>query len=625
MKKTILFLLVFCAFNSYAQSKKQILESLKMTSHPLDMDADYSYLVNTSSIQYNIPSNWDIDVYNSFNKTIKIYNDNGLSMANVVIPLWRSKRDRELLQKIKVRLHKLVNGNLVSEEVKIEKYIEENENVILYKFSVPNVSVVDVIEMKYLISSPYVTILPRFYFQHEVPVDSAQYTIDVPGYFSFAPNLKGYLDIDVTDKKLPLSDHYEMRYMLKANNISPIKNPPYVMDVDDYRSSIKYEMVSHQIPGRGKTKLSSTWKVVGDYFWHDWKIKKAVGYSYDKLKIEEDFSATTDTINKIKSIVDYVHQNYTWNNEYLTSKPNIKELLKIKSGNAIDINTLLTNILCNNGIDASILLTRLRSHGYINDAFPSRGNFNNALTHVKVGNGYIVIDPTDKHLDLGQIALKSRNFSGLLITEDKDAEFIHFDTKNIYKKTTQAEYTIKEDKTLSVYKKEKLANSAKSDYIENQNNYLPKNAELVNPVSIKRNDRLNIEYNYTIEEPLMQLEGKLIIPSCVDCPIKLLSLDQKDRDYPLIIPSKTKQTYVYQLNIPKGWKVESKPEDAVIKNHNQMAEMTYTIKESGDKLVLSILYEIKKELFEPKEYKLLRYAINKMKDKLEESIVLVQI
>ena len=624
MKKTIILLLLFCSYNNFAQTKNQILESLKMTSHPLDIDADYSYVVNASSIKYNMPQNWDIDVYNTYNKTIKIYNDDGLSMANVVIPLWRSKRDREILQKIKVRLHKLVNGNLVSKEVEIKKYIEENEDVILYKFSVPDVSVGDVIEMKYMISSPYVTILPRFYFQHEVPVDSAQYTIDVPGYFSFAPNLKGYLDIDVTDKRLSQSDHYEVRYMLTANNISPIKNPSYVMDIDDYRSSIKYEMVSHQIPGQAKTKLSSTWKVVGEYFWHDWKINKAVGYSYKKMKIEEDFSTITDTLNKIKSIVDYVHQNFSWNNEYLTSKPNIKELLKIKTGNVIDINSLLTNILCNNGIDASILLTRLRSYGYINDAFPSRSNFNNALTHVKLGNGYILIDPTDKHLDLGQITLKSRNFSGLLIAEDKDAEFIHYDTKNIYKKMTQAEFTINENKTIAVYKKEKLTNSAKSDYIENQDNYLPKNAELLHPVSIKRNDRLNIEYNYRIEEPLMQLEGKLIIPSCIDCPISLLSLDQKDRDYPLIIPSKTKQTYIYQLNIPAGWKVESKPENVIIKNHNRMAEMTYTIKESDGKLILSILYEIKKELFEPKEYKLLRYAINKMKEKLEESIVLVQ-
>lgn len=127
-------------------------------------------------------------------------------MANVVIPLWRNKRNREQMHKMKVRLHKLVDGNIQSEEVEIEKYKEENENVILNKFSVPNVAVGDVIEMKYRIYSPYVIILPRFHFQHDVPVDSAQYTIDVPGYFGLTPNLKGYLDIDVKDKKL-ISDH----------------------------------------------------------------------------------------------------------------------------------------------------------------------------------------------------------------------------------------------------------------------------------------------------------------------------------------------------------------------------------------------------------------------------------
>lgn len=624
MRNILFCVLLFCAYQTLSQSQNKIQESLLMTSHPLDDEADYSYLVNTSKVSFDIPVNWDVRLVKSFNKTIKIYNERGLDKANISIPLWKNKRNREYLEKLVVRIHKLENNEIQSKKIDVEKYKEENEDVILIKFAIPNIAVGDIIELKYVITSPYVTILPRYYFQHEVPVDSAQYTIDVPGYFSLSPNLKGYLDIQVTDKKLSQSNHYEKRYMLKANNIKPFKNPTYILDTDDYRSSIKYEMVSYQIPGQSENKLSSTWQDVADHFWHEWKIKKAIRYSSKKIDAD-DFSSIKDTLEKVESIIEYIHQNYAWNNEYLSQSPNLKELLKKKSGNIIDLHTLLVNLLQNNGIESSILLTRLRHHGLINDKFPSRGNFNNALTYVEIGSGYLLIDLSDANLDLGQISLSSRNFSGLLINGNREAKFIYYNTNNKYKKTTQAKYTINEDNTIDAYKKEILTNSAKSSYINNPKNYLPKTASLINSVEIERNEPIILEYTNENDESLIQIENTIIIPTCINCPIQLLSLESKDRDYPIIVPYKTKQSYIYQLDINDGWRVQSKPEDEIIKNPNAQVQLTYAIKENKKKLVVSILYEIKKEVFQPGEYNKLRYAIQKMKKKLEENIVLAKI
>lgn len=621
MKILLSLCLLIASIHAYAQTESQILKALQTSSHPLDEDADYSYLVNASSIKYVIPADWDLYVTQSYNKTFKIYNDEGLEMANVTIPLWKSKTDRERIKKMKVRLHKLVNGIVKTQEIKIDKYEEKNENIILYKFTVPGVNVGDVLEVKYMLTSPYVTVLPRFYFQQSVPVDSAQYTIDVPGYFGLSPNLKGYENIQVTDKKLN-SDHYEKRYMLKAIDIKPMDNPSYVMNPNDYRSSIKYEIESYQKPGQAKVKLSSTWDDVGDNIWDAWNIGKSL--KSKKFKGLPDFESIQDTLDKIKVAIDYIHNNFTWNEEFLDNKPNLKNLIKNKTGNLLEINLSLINILTQNGIEAAPLITQKRKYGYISDKFPSRGNFNNILTYIKLGKGYIIVDPSDKNLDLGQVSISNRNFSGLILHKEKDAEFFYFDTKNIYKKQTQAKVTITDDSNLDIFKKEKLSSSAKATYTRSPNSYLAENYKLENVPTVERNKPIQIEYTYTLNEAVMNIENKMILPVCIDCPISLIDMQEEERNYPLILSSTQKQTYIYQLTIPEGYTIETLPENDEIKNYNGMATMSFTAKSDSDKITVSILYEIKKEVFTPKEYKTLKIAIDKMKDKLNESIVLVK-
>lgn len=119
-----------------------------------------------------------------------------------------------------------------------------------------------------------------------------------------------------------------------------------------------------------------------------------------------------------------MHDNFTWNKERFNQDPNIKNLIKNKSGNLIDINLILITILKNRGVDAAPLVTRLRSHGYINDRFPCRGEFNDILPYISIGQGYLIVYPSDKDLDLGQISLANRNFSGLILHEKKGCRIL---------------------------------------------------------------------------------------------------------------------------------------------------------------------------------------------------------
>lgn len=619
MKNIFFCFFLFLGTYLHSQTKSQILKALLESHHALDKDADYSYLVNSSSIKYVIPSNWDIHVNRSYNKTIKIYNEKGLDEADVIIPLWKSNRGREKVVKIKVRLHKLEKGTLISEEIKINKYEEKNEDLILYKFNIPDVKVGDIIELKYMISSPFVTVLPRFYFQHLVPVDSAQYTIDVPGYFALYPNLKGYEKIQVTDKKI-MSDHFEVRYTLRASNLPSMDKPSFVMNQNDYRTSIKYEIESYTIPGRGKVKLSSSWNNVGENIWDDWKFGKAL--KHKDFKELPRFETIPDTLDKITSAVNYVHENFTWNKEVFNKNPNIKKLIKNKSGNLLDINLALINILNRIGIKATPLITQKRSFGYINDKFPSRGNFNNILTYIKLSNGYIIVDLTDKHLDIGQVDISNRNFSGLVLHKEKKAEFIHFDTNNIFKKQTQSKISFDKDRSLMIYRKEKLTSSAKIEYINDSQNNPNSNYDLKNNPTIERNSPLHLEYDYLLTDATLEIEDKIILPVCIDCPISPPTFIEKIRNYPIILPYKIKQSYIYQLNIPLGYEINTIPQDLIIKNENEMINLTRTIRTLDGKITVSLLFEVKKEIFSPHEYNSLKYTMDNIIENLNDNIVL---
>lgn len=70
MKNIFLLLAVLLSCNLIARTQEQILKALNSSAHDLDKDADYSYIVNASSIKYDISG--AVNVIKSYNKTIKI-------------------------------------------------------------------------------------------------------------------------------------------------------------------------------------------------------------------------------------------------------------------------------------------------------------------------------------------------------------------------------------------------------------------------------------------------------------------------------------------------------------------------------------------------------------------------
>ncbi|XMO87511.1 DUF3857 domain-containing protein [Algibacter sp. AS12] len=670
MKLTSLLVTLCFSLTVFAQDYhfgKVSKEELQEKFNPLDSSASATYLYKYRWTHYVYNPGDGFSLITEIHERVKIYNKEGFKHATKSIHLYESGGAKEDVYDLKAYTYNLVDGKI--QEVKLKKDGVFETKVSKYhnktEFTMPNIKAGSVVEYKYQVKSPFNTMVDEFEFQHDIPVNKLDAKFEVPEYFTFKLNTKGYLS--VIPKKSTSRDRLEYRsrvpisastggrsisdyqtgevefinniYTYKIDNVPAIKEESYVNNISNYRSAVKFELSFTKFPNSTINYHSTTWEDVVKTIYDNSNFGTELN---KKGYFEEDIDALLATVSnpvqKTALIFNYVKNKVKWNGYYgYGTDDGVKKAYKEQTGNVAEINLMLTAMLQHAGLRAYPVLVSTRQHGV--PLFPTIEGYNYVVSMVKLNEGDLLLDATSRFSSPNVLPFRTLNWQGRVIAEAGGSTLIDLYPKQMSKNTIFFMGSLTENGDLSggyrsvkkshkaLLFREKFIDIDRDDFIEKlENKY---DGLEISDYDVKNGldlDKPIIESYKFVKESQADIIGDkmyfspLFFLRTTDNPFKL-----SERKFPVDFgyPSQTDGKVV--VNIPEGYKIESLPESGVLELPDNLGKFVYQINGAGNKIQLSVSYEINSAIVTPQYYEALKAYFAQMIEKENEQIVLSRI
>lgn len=673
MKFLFTFLITLCTLQvGFSQdfrfgkvSKEELLEK----QHPTDSTADAAILYREMQTRFDYSESDNFYMTTDVYERIKIYNKDGFDWANKTVKLYQSSgsSDEEIsrlkgytyfLEGDKIEEIKLRNDGIFEEEA--------SEFLDLTKFTMPDVKEGCVIEFRYTIKSPFIMNIDEYRFQERIPVNKVEMRFAVPEYFNYKTHQKGWLPINIQKDGTLRSMNYQYTrpadpglrgsgrakvvrtqiefieniYEVSLDNVPALYEEAFTGNIDNYASALKFELSYTKFPNSTLEMFTTTWEDVSKSIYDSdgfgGQLKRD---NYFDDEIDNLLQGVTEDTEKVIRIYEYVKAKMNWNSyKGIYAMEGTKDAFKNGVGNAADINLLLASMLRYAGIQANPVLVSTKSNGI--PLFPTRNGFDYVIVAVESNNNVVLLDATNKEGEPNILNPELLNWQGRLIRENRSSTWV-----SLYPKTQAAQSTLLNMDIDNV--NYAITGSAQNRYtghyaLSQRKNYknvkeedvrksLEKrsgDAELSN-ISFGNLDQLykpvTLQYDFENFDALEEIGGKLYFS-----PLLFLALEENPfkantRQYPIDFNYPMKDRYVILINIPEGYKVESKPESAKFVLNNNAGIFSYIIDEMGGKLQISVNLAINQPVVSADSYVDIKKFFQAMVDKENEKIVLSKV
>jgi hypothetical protein len=653
MKKT-LWLLVYCAFSAihvHCAEKdnnkfgKITEEEVKMNSFAPDTSAAAVVLYEKGSTYYQVTRGLQVnfDIY----VKIKILKPEGVNRANVKILYEDYGLDnREVVQGIDGYSYNYVNGKVEKSRLSKDFIFTENvkEKLFQKKFTLPNVKPGTLIEYKYTVVSDFLSHIRAWRFQQEIPVCQSICDVLIPEYFTFNINTRGYYPI--ASSKEPENQTFVMpggtsscsseHIILKVKDLPALKKEKYVSYMNDYCSSVSFEISGIQIPGQVYKSYSYTWKDVekqlmdGSDFGGN--LKKS-GLLKEEVKAIKDSKLTDE--EKIKQVYALVKSKVKWNENISMYNASLKKALKDGVGNSADINFILINVLKDAGYDAYPIVMSSKSEGRLPHANPSINSINYFVVGVDVNGTQYYMDATRKNasvniLDDEYMVDRARALRGvegnlsdwvdlshINASSERNNSLIKFENG----KMIVTVYSVKSNQLAYNFREKYKKYKNQDEWVETlQNNY----GVSIDSYQVTDLDSINkpVVEKFTFSKPASLDDAKLYVNLLTLFQEKANPFTAEKRELPVEFdfPYTVKNTI--SIMIPQGYVVDEVPKSEKTAINDKDATYTYLV-QNGEAAVQMIASLTMNQLIYPgNEYANLRDFWSRMVAKNNEQVVL---
>jgi hypothetical protein len=421
---------------------KVSVKELQEKFNPDDTTANAAILYKKARTYFTYNRKEGFSTVHEYEFRIKIYKKEGLDWANYSVPYYvgYDGLNDDTVKFSNCVTYNLENGSIVKTKLNGEGKFKKDVNEYWNEASItmPNVKEGSVIEFKYTLKSENIVKFPTFDFQYDIPVNFIEYKTEVPQFFIYKPILIGYFkpesDMKVVTGYQNFDDEnqhtvnlsfQQVNTVYSAYKVPAIRDERYVDNLDNYKTAVKYELEKTRFPDVPEKIYTLTWDDVAKTIFKEKDFGKQltehVYFEQDLKTILKD--ATTDT-EKINAIFKFVQNKMNWNNEYsYYSDKGVKKAYEESTGNAAEINFILTSMLNYAGINANPVLTSTVSHGI--PVYPNRTIFNYVVASAKVGDKHILLDATNKFTAPNILPFYALNWTGRLIRQEGTAEEIN--------------------------------------------------------------------------------------------------------------------------------------------------------------------------------------------------------
>lgn len=646
MKAIYISLILLFGINIQAQDYrfgKVSKEELQKENSAINPEAAAEILYESARVtmEYST-SNQRFEAVKEFEGRIKIYDKDNVNQDYLVkqVRLYSPGADREKVSFFKGVTYNLVNGEIVTDRVKNSDIFRERHNKYWEseKLTFPNVKNGSVLEYSYTVTSPNVRDMKRWFFQQEIPVVYSRYTFIRPEYFSFIPDMRGTIQGKKTENRINeagfnyRNDITEFVY----ENLPALKDEAYVLNPDNLKASLRYELMKFEYPGRVSENFATTWIQIGSDLMERSDFGRQLnGIGFLDETVNQITASAQTPAAKADAIFNYVKNNYTWNNfRGLGTENGLRKTFKDRTGNASDINLLLVAMLRRAEIPAYPIVLSTVDNLLINYSFPSMTNLDFVIVGADISGGLYLMDATEKHSRINMLPLRDLNQRGFLIL-DKTVREVPL--------TNQALSSVKETLNSNLTPDGKIS----GNYVEIKDMYFAMNDKMRrtdNPKRFESNylsdyqfdvsdfridenpEKGIVRYSFKFEDLKAAdvIGDKIIVNPMLFLQNSKSTFTAQTRNYPLEFGSVISNSRTIKIKIPEGYKVESLPNEQTFLVEGKVAGYVYKAEEKDGHIIVSTLHQIGESILPAEFYEPMRTLENNMITTEDQQVILVK-
>jgi len=632
-----------------------------------DSTAAAAVLYRNVTVKYNYVPSDGFHVLTYVHERIKIYNPNGFEFATVREQLYRNGSDNESLSGLKGYTYNMENGEVVRTKIKGSDSFKKELNQYYYEeaFTMPNVKAGSIIEYEYRLDSPFSYLINEIKLQYDIPIQRQEISVAIPEYYHFKPQVKGYLLLNPTygSKQDQISlmsrsstgrrqfintssmttrtvNYQVLTTNFKMKDVPALKEEPYVNDMDNYRSTIQYELQFVQFPQSTVEHYTTNWEEVVKTIFESSDFGRQIDQErYFREPLETITANSPGQLETAATIFRHMQDRMAWNglHGFYTDK-GVKKSYEERSGNIADINLGLVAMLRAAGLKASPVLISTRDHGV--PLFPTIRGFNYVAALVELEQGNLLLDASDKFVKPNQLPTRALNWSGKIVREDGTYTEISLMPSQLSKEvcmltaqlTTNGDVHGKLRNTRTNYRA--LAYRSKYSDIGTET-YLD---ELEGRLDGMEIDNYEIDNKANNQKPVVetfdfQQEGiagkagdKLIFNPMLGRALTENPFRLEKRDYPVDFTYPWDEKMILNLNLPEGYEVLEMPADLAIALENNAGSFSYQIRQMANRsLQVLVQLNVNQAVIPAANYPALKEFYKKVVEKESEKVVLSKI
>jgi hypothetical protein len=598
---------------------------------------------------------------------LRILKKEGYGFATQSFKLYHNDKAAESVSDPKGYTYNLVNGKVEETKLAGSNIFEEqvSQNWKRTTYTMPNVKVGSIIDVRYKIISDFIWNVQEWEFQSTIPEQWSEYTVTIPEYYKFSKLLHGSVPFAISEITTTpgtvslLSKEREMTgrvvqttfetikvnfnqhvYHFAAQDVPAMVEEPYAPAMTNFISKVEFELENSSFPGELVKNYTTTWQDICEKLLldQDFGVQLQRGRTV-KNAAEAINAATTVPLEKMQMAHAMVRSKMTWNGKnsiYPTTT--LHDAYEKGSGNSGDINLMLLLLLKELGLDAAPVVLSTRNNGVLVESHPVLTQLNYVIASATIDGKTWLLDATGKHQPLNYIPIACLNGNGLLVSktgmrwvpllgEEKQNTLWQAEMK------VDAEGTI--DGTMTVSHSGYGAEEVRDEYIrDGAEKYVTTLKEhykdwKITGVKVNNIDSLGsaVSQRYTLSsEDITQVNGSMIYFNNLvgfgrnSNPFKS---EKRENSVDFIFP--LKDAYVFSYEIPEGFTVHSMPEPARLLLPDQAGTFKFTVTTGGSKIMVNSSLNITKTLFTAEEYAGLREFFTRVVAKYAEQIVLRKI
>ncbi|MFD0862758.1 DUF3857 domain-containing protein [Sungkyunkwania multivorans] len=672
MLRNVLMLLVL--LNGLALSAQEVKfgkvskEELEEKAYPTDSTASAAYLYRDIKIDYRFNISEGFKIYTEVHERIKIYDKDGMDYATQQLFLYDSGNSKDEVSGLKGYTYNLVDGEVVETKLRKDGIFDSERSKYWNekKFTFPDVKEGSVIDYKYMIVSPFTQNIDEIDLQSFIPIKEQHIRIEIPEYYVFKPNFKGFLSVNPINTKgrgtarwteknglvdargyATGSRQVRNRTIEYTSNITKFNmtdvpalvSEPYVNNINNYLSAVKYELSYIKFPNSPLETFSNSWEAVAERIFKSdafgGELRKE-NYYADEL--DAKLATVSDEVQRLAIVFNHVKEKVKWNTyRGVYADDGVKKAYKEGSGNIAEINLMLVSMLKHAKLRAYPVLVSTRDHGV--PMFPTREGFNAVIAAAKIGDNYVLLDATDPFSLPNVLPVRDLNWFGRIITEDGNSTSIDLmprstslDAINMMVSLTDSGSI--EGKCREQYTMHSAMMARKRYNSTNQEEYLTSLEERhegieISNYSLKNHQEIGkpmIEsFDFYKEDEIETIGDKLYFAPLFHLREEENPFKLEKREYPVDFAFPREFKYMVHIKIPEGYEAESVPESTAIALPDNLGVFRYSIKKSANSILLNVNTTINAAVVGPVYYASLKEFYNKIVEKQAERVVLKKI